>query len=472
MSRSRSRSVLVLLVICMAQFMVVADDTIVNTALPSIGRDLGLSERSLAWVVNAYLLLFGGFLLLGGRAADVLGRRRMFLVGLALFTLVSAVCGLARSDELLVGARGLQGLAGALLSPAALAILVTTFAEGPARTRALGVWAALLGLGAATGLLAGGAITETIGWRWVFFVNVPIGLAVLAASLRLLPADPGRRERATLDVPGAVLVTGGLLAIVYSVVESHEQGWTSALTLGGLAAGAVLLVAFALREGRAGDPLVPPRLVRRRSVSVSNAIMAFAAAGMFAMFFFVSLYMQLVHGWSPLRAGVSFLAFTFAFGLTSGVATKLMPRVGPRAMLAVGLLAAASGMLVLSRLGVDAGYWSALAPALALAGVGMGLGFVPLTAVATGGVAGRDAGIVSGLLSTCQQVGGAVGIAVLVTIASERTADVVAAGGGQAAALTEGFQAAFVVNGAMLLATIVLVPLLGRARVRAVTVPA
>jgi predicted MFS family arabinose efflux permease len=334
------------------------------------------------------------------------------------------------------------------------------------------VWAALLGLGAATGLLAGGAITETVGWRWVFFINVPIGLAVLAAAGRVLPADPPRAARAGLDAPGAVLATGGLLVLVYSIVESHERGWGSAWTLGGLALGAALLVGFAIRERAAGDPLLPPALARRRSVAASNAVMLVTAGGLFAMFFFVSLYMQVVQGWSPLRAGVSFLGFTLAFGATSGVATKLVQRVAPRVMLPIGLAVAAGGMLALTRLQPDSGYWETLLPAIALCGIGLGLGFVPLTAAATSGIDGRDAGLVSGLLSTCQQVGGAIGIAVLVTLASDRTADAVASGVPQLQALTDGFHLAFTVNAGLLLAAALVAPLIGRVRVTGVPVRA
>ncbi len=458
------RRALILLVICAAQFVAAVDDTIVNTALPTIRDDLGFSERSLSWVVNAYLLLFGGFLLLGGRAADVIGRRRTFTAGVALFGLFSMLCGLAGSSEWLVAARGLQGFAAALLSPAALSILMTTFPEGPDRTKALGVWASLLGLGAATGLVGGGAITEAIGWRWVFFINVPICLAVLIASRRALAPDPAAEDRARLDAPGAVLSTAGLLAIVFSVVEAPDAGWDSARTLGGLALGVVLLAAFAWRETRAPEPLVPPALVRRRSVAVSNAVMLLAAGGLYAMFFFVTLYMQVVQGWEPLRAGVSFLAFSGIFLVVSAIATKLVERVPMRAMISAGGALAAVGLLLMTRLEPGSSYVEALLPALLVAGTGMGLAFVPLTTAATSGVPERDAGLISGLLSTCQQIGGAIGIAVLVTVASDHTARLIADGTPAAEALSTGFHTAFRLDAALLLAAALLAPLLGRVR--------
>jgi len=460
-----SRRWLILAIICAAQFVASVDDTIVNTALPAIRADLGFGERELSWVVNAYLLTFGGFLLFGGRCADVLGRRRMFLIGVGAFWAFSALCGMSESSEVLVGARGLQGLSAALLSPAALAILMVTFPEGPQRTRALGVWAGLMGLGAAVGLAAGGAITETIGWRWVFFMNVPIGALVLLAALGLLPADAPRARRARLDVPGAVLATGGLLAIVFSIVGAPDHGWGSGRTVAGLAGGIVALGLLAWHERRARQPLVPPAVVARRTVVVANVVMLILAGGMFAMFFFVTLYMQLVHGWSPLRAGLSGLAFSLGFAAVSGVATRLVERVPPRVMVSAGGVVAALGLLLMTRLQPDSSYVGVLLPAFLVAAAGMGLAFVPLTAAATGGAAGRDAGVVSGLLSTCQQIGGAVGIAVLVTVASHHTAGLVAAGTAEAEALMAGFHAAFGVDAALLAVAALLAPLLGRVEV-------
>ncbi len=457
-----ARRWLILGVICAAQFVASIDDTIVNTALPAIRADLGVGESGLSWVVNAYLLAFGGFLLFGGRCADVLGRRRMFLAGVAAFAACSALCGVAGAPGLLVGARGLQGLSAALLSPAALAILMVTFPAGADRTRALGVWAGLMGLGAAVGLTAGGLITQTAGWRWVFFMNVPIGAVVLAAALCLLPADPARVRRATLDVPGAVLATAGLLAIVFSVVEAPDQGWGSARTLAGLLGGVLALALLARHERRAAQPLVPAAVVTRRPVVTANAVMLILAGGMFAMFFFVSLYMQVVAGWSPLRAGLSGLAFSLGFAAVSAVATRLVQRVPPRAMVAAGAVIAAVGLLLMTRLQPDSGYTGTLLPALLVAACGMGLAFVPLTAIATGGASGRDSGVVSGLLTTCQQVGGAVGIAILVTIAGHHTARLTAAGTPEVEALMGGFRVAFFVDAALLAVAAPLAPLLGR----------
>jgi EmrB/QacA subfamily drug resistance transporter len=469
------RPALMLLAICLAQFVVVVDDTIVNTALPSIGRDLGLPPGSLAWVVNAYLLLFGGCLLLGGRLADALGRRRMFIAGAALFGVSSLACGLAASAGLLVAARGLQGFAGALLSPAALSMLVTSFPEGPRRTRALGAWAALLGLGAVTGLLAGGLIAQTVGWRWIFYVNVPITVVVVAAARRLLPADAPRDARVNLDIAGATFVTGGLLAVVSAIVQSQERGSASGATITGLAVGMLLLTLFALRQTRAANPLIPRRVIARRTVLIANGATVLVAAGMFAMFFFASLYMQAVQGWSPLRAGASSLAFTVGFGMSTGVATRYLERTGPRRLLAAGLVLATVGLLLLSNLRAGDGYWSALAPAMATVGLGMGLAFVPLTALAThigasddandasGTGVASEAGVASGLVNSSQQIGGALGIAVLVTVSNDRTAQALANGIEQPVALTEGFQAAFAGSAVLLIASALLVPLLGRA---------
>jgi EmrB/QacA subfamily drug resistance transporter len=467
-----ARRWLILALVCCAQFLAAVDDTIVNTALPSIGADLGFGERRLSWVVNAYLLGFGGFLLLGGRAADVLGRARVFRTGVGLFTMFSVLAGVAASAELLIGARGLQGLSAAMLSPAALAIVVTTFPAGRERTTALGVWAALLGLGAATGLVAGGALTETAGWRWVFFINAPIGVAVLAASLRVLPADPPPARRARLDAPGAVLATAGLLAIVFTVVEAPEVGWGSARTLIGLALGAGLLVAFARHEQRAPAPLVPPAVVRRRAVAVANGVTLLAAAGLYAMFFFMTLFMQVVLGWSPLRAGLSGLGFSVVFLLVSGLATRLVERVPARAMIAAGSGVAAIGLLLWARTDPQSGYVDTILPAMSVAAIGMGLAFVPLTAAATSAATGPDAGIVSGLLSTSQQIGGAIGVAVLVTIASSETASMVAAGTPQMQAISDGFHVAFRIDAVVLLAAALLAPLLGRVRVTGPPLPA
>jgi EmrB/QacA subfamily drug resistance transporter len=424
--------------------MLLIDDTIVNVGLPTIGREMDLSETELSWVVNAYFLTFGGFLLIGGRAADLLGRRRMLSFSLFAFAAASLVAGLAPNGEVLVASRAVQGLAGALLSPAALAILLATFRDGPERTKALGVWAALAGVGAATGLLAGGAIIEALDWRWIFFVNVPIGLAALALVPRLIPADEPRTARRTSpDIAGAVLGTSGLLLLVYTVVETESYGWGATRTIVGLAGFAVLLVLFVLRERTAREPLVPGKLVARRHVAVANSVMAIGAIGMFAMFFFLTLYMQIAQGYSPLETGAAFLPFSFSIAITSGIVTKAMAKVDVRALIVPGLLIAALGLWLMRGLEPGDSYWGELAPLLALTAAGLGLVFVPILETATGGADEEDSGLASALLTTSQQVGAAIGIAILVTIASSRTDDLVAEGTNRVEALTDGFSAAF-----------------------------
>ncbi|HEY8581959.1 MAG TPA: MFS transporter [Capillimicrobium sp.] len=432
----------VLAVLCAAQFMVVADDTIVNVALPSVRADLGLEASELAWVVDAYLLLFGGFLLVGGRAADLLGRRRMFLIGTGLFTLVSLLCGLAADEGQLIAARGAQGLAGALLSPAALSLLLSTFPEGEGRTRALGMWGAIMGLAGGSGVLLGGVVSELLGWRWVFLVNVPLGLAILVAARRVVPPGAAAR-RGSLDLPGAALVTGGLLVALYAVMETRTHGWTSAHTLVGLGAGAALLALFALHESRAAEPLLPPALLRRRAALAAFGLIGLGAAALFAMFFFVSLYMQAVQGWGPLRAGASWLPFTAALLVTSGVVLQVLPGRPLRPFLAVGALVIAGGFVLLAQLEPGDAYLTALVPAMVAMGVGIGVLMVPMTAAATAGVGPELAGLASGLVTTFQQIGGAVGLAVLVTVASDRTAGLLGEGQPAGEAAVGGYASAF-----------------------------
>jgi len=457
------RAWLVLALVCAGQFMVILDDTIVNVALPSIRADLGLSEQGLAWIVDAYLLAFGGFLLVGGRAADLLGRRRMFAAGVALFTLFSLVCGLAGIGGVLVGARGLQGFAGAILSPAALAIVLATFPEGPDRTKALGIWAGLTGVAAATGVVLGGAIVELLGWRWVFFVNVPIGLAALALVRRAIPRSAGHRDGA-LDVLGAVTVTAGLLALVATVIETHTHGWLSAWTLGGFALAILLFAAFALRERRATCPLVPFAVVRRRATAAANGLMLTAAGALFALFFFLTLYMQVVQGWSALRTGLSYVPFSLTLAVASALVARAMARwrIQPRLLIATGSLIAAGGFLLMLRLEPGGSYAGELLPALMVVATGLGFAFVPLTTAATGGAGEHAGGLVSGLLTTSQQIGGALGIAVLVTLASDRTAHLLAEGAARADALAGGFHLAFLAAAGLLVAAAALAPLLGR----------
>jgi EmrB/QacA subfamily drug resistance transporter len=443
--RTAVRPGLVLLLVCVAQFVLLVDDTIVNVALPSIRGDLGFSESGLSWVANAYFLTFGGFLLVGGRAADLLGRRRMFVAGLALFALASTICAIAPSGGVLVAGRGVQGLVGALLSPAAFSILLTTFAAQPERNRALGAWAALSGVGAATGLVLGGALVELASWRWVFLINVPVLLCALAAVPRVLPASIDARERRAADVAGATLATSALLLLVFTIVETNGHGWGSARTLLGLAGAAALAAGFLARQRTAPEPLIPRALLRVRRIVAADALAFVAATGFFAMFFFLTLYMQSVKHWSALHTGLAYLPFSGMVTVTSGVLSRAIGHRSPRGLLVAGPLTIAVALWWMSRLEAGSSYAGALLPALLVGGLGIGLLFVPLLSAATGGVEDDDSGLASALVTTCQQVGAAVGIAVLVTIASHATHDRLHAGAAEPSALVEGFQRAFVV---------------------------
>jgi EmrB/QacA subfamily drug resistance transporter len=456
------RRMQVLVLVSIAQFMLLIDDTIVNVALPSIGKDLGMAEANLSWVVNAYFLTFGGFLLLGGRAADLLGRRRMLIVALVAFVGASLVAGLSGSGELLVTARAVQGLAGAFLSPAALSILLSTFRGESERAKALGVWAALTGMGAVTGLLAGGVLVETLDWRWVFFVNVPIGLAAVAVVPRIVPPDSRPDRRASPDWTGAILGTSGLLLLVYTVVETDRHSWDSPRTVGGLAMVGVLAALFGLRERSARQPLVPPALIGNRRVAIANCVTAVGAVGLFAMFFFLTLYMQNVQHWQPLRAGLSYLPFSLTIGVTSALVTRLIGRLSPRPLVVAGLLSAATGLWLLRGLEQGDSYAGELMPILVLTAFGLGLVLVPILEAATGSAGEQDSGLASALVTTSQQVGSAVGIAVLVTIATHRTNDRLATGAAPEYALVAGFQAAFTVAALILVAAAVLAALIGR----------
>jgi EmrB/QacA subfamily drug resistance transporter len=454
----------ILALVATAQFMLLIDETIVNVALPSIGSDLGLTESGLSWVVNAYFLTFGGFLLLGGRAADLIGRRRMLIAAMLAFGAASLVAGLAESGELLIAGRAAQGLAAALLSPAALSIVLNTFPAGPERTRALGVWAALTGLGAATGLLAGGLITELLDWRWVFFVNVPVGLAAAALVPRLVPADADRGGRTRPDWPGAVLGTGGLLLLVYTVVESESHGWGSARTLGGLAVVAGLAAMFVAREVTAREPLVPASLVGANRVALANVVIAMSSIGLFAMFFFLTLYMQNVQGWGALRTGLSYLPFSLVVLVVSGIVSNATGRLPRRPFLVAGLVTTAAGLWLFRGIEPGDSYLTGLMPIMLVAAAGLGLLFVPLFEAATESAGERDSGMASALATTSQQIGGAVGIAVLVAVATHRTDDQLAGQVAPAVALTDGFSAAFTVAAFILLAAALIATAIGPAR--------
>ena len=460
----------VLVLVCLAQFMVVLDATIVNVALPSIQTDLQMSDADLQWVVNAYTLLFGGFLLLGGRAGDLVGRKRIFLAGVVLFTVASLLCGVAQSDTWLVVTRGLQGLGAALVSPAALSIVTTTFREGAERTKALGVWAAIAVGGGAVGLLLGGILTDALSWPWIFFVNVPIGIAAFVLSLRLVPESKDERAHKSFDLAGAVTVTAGLVILVYGIVRSSESGWGSAEVLGLLAVATALLVGFVLIERRSPEPLVRLSIFSVSTVRGANVAMFLVASGLFAMFFFNTLYVQRVLGYSALEAGLAFLPFTAGIIIGSVISQKLVPAIGAREVPVLGIAVAVVGLLLFLRLSPESSYVVDLLPGIMLASIGMGLVFVPVTLIATSGIPADDAGLASGLFNTSQQIGGALGLAALSTFATSRTEDRLASLGGEptaaqtASALVDGFKLAWV--GTAILLVVGAVALLGLLRRR------
>jgi EmrB/QacA subfamily drug resistance transporter len=450
---------LVLVIACLAQFMVVLDATIVNVALPSIQRGLDFSPTSLQWVVNSYTLIFGGFLLLGGRAADLLGRKRLFMAGIALFSLASLFNGLAGSPATLIVGRGLQGLGGALVSPAALSIITTTFTDNTERTRALGVWSAIAAGGGAVGFVLGGILTDVASWPWIFFVNVPVGAIALALALRLVPESRQVGQQRGFDLAGAVAVTGGLVVLVFGIVKAQSYGWGSPRTIATLAAGAALLALFVAIERRSVAPLVRLSIFRVRTLAVADTVLLLVASGMFGMFFFVSLYVQEILGYSPLRAGLAFLPVTGGIVVGAGLAQQLIPRFGVRNVAIGGITLAAAGLAWLTRVPVHGTYVGDLLSGLLPMSIGMGLTFVPITLLGTGGVREEDAGLASGLFNTAQQVGGALGLAILSTLAASRTASALNAHVGLFAAKVAGYQVAFVAaaimlgSGAVILAT-------------------
>ena len=461
---------IVLVLVCIAQFMVILDATIVNVALPSIQTDLDMSDANLQWIVNAYALLFGGFLLLGGRAGDLIGRKRVFLAGVVVFTLASLVCGLAQNDTWLILARGVQGLGAALVSPAALSILTTTFKEGRERTRAMGVWAANAVGGGAVGLLLGGILTDALSWPWIFFVNVPVGVVAFVLSLRLVPESKDEEAHRSSDLAGAVTVTGGLIALVYGIVRSSQAGWGSVEVIGFMVLAAVLLVAFVVIEQRSAEPLVRLSIFAVRTVRGANVAMFLVACGLFAMFFFNTLYLQRVLGYSALEAGLAFLPFTAGIIIGAGLSQALLPRLGAREVPLLGLMLAIAGLLLFLRLTPDGDYLTDLLPGIMLASIGMGLVFVPVTLIATSGIPDGDAGLASGLFNTSQQIGGALGLAVLSTIATSKTTGVIEELGRRpseadtASALVDGFHLAWLGSAVLLAAGAVLLLVLLRRR--------
>jgi EmrB/QacA subfamily drug resistance transporter len=461
----------VLVIACLAQFMVVLDATIVNVALPSIQRGLHFSTSSLPWVINGYTLIFGGFLLLGGRAADLLGRKRLFAAGIALFSLASLLNGLAQSPTMLIVGRGLQGLGGALLSPAALSIITTTFTETGERTRALGVWSAIAAGGGAVGLLLGGVLTDLASWPWIFIVNVPVGVAALAATLRFVPESRAELEHRTFDLRGALTVTGGLVLLVYGIIKAQPWGWGSARTIGLIAGGIAVLALFVAFERRSKAPLVRLSIFRVRTLAVADLVLLLVASGMFGMFFFASLYVQDILGYSPLRAGLAFLPVTAGIVIGAGTAQQLIRRVGVRNLAIGGIALATAGLAVLTQLPVHGSYLGNLLSGLFPMSIGMGLTFVPITLLGTGGVSDNDAGLASGLFNTAQQVGGSLGLAILSTLAASQTSSLLhghVSHAATAAAQVSGYHVAFAAAAAMLgVGGVILALVLRRSHVRA-----
>ncbi len=426
MQKHTTHKGLILALLALAQFMIILDTSIVNVAIPSIANALHFAPQNLQWVVTAYTLCFGGFLLLGGRAADLFGRKRIFLAGLALFTLASLMNGLATTSGMLIAFRGLQGLAAAFMSPAALSIVITTFKEGKERNKALSVWGAVAAGGAAAGLLFGGVLTQYLNWRWNFFVNVPVGIVVLALVYRYIPESKADVDHTNLDLPGAVLVTSGLMVLVYGLVKAADYGWTSGKTFTFLAVAAVLLALFVLNERRAKYPLVPFNIFRIRNVTGANLTQLPIAAGLFSMFFFLSLYVQRVLGFSPVKSGLAFLPITIVIGITAGFASKLVGKVGYKKILMVSPLIIGAGLYTLSGIHVGGNYLQDVLPGLLIFASGMGFTFIAITIAATSGVPHDEAGLASGLLNTSQQIGGALGLAVLSTISASKASQFIA----------------------------------------------
>lgn len=441
LAEARDRRWIALILLCAAQFVVVLDASIVNVALPTIGSALDFTESSLPWVVNAYVLTFGGFLLLGGRLADLLGRRRIFMIGLVLFALASLVGGLATSSGQLIAARAVQGLGAALLSPAALSIVATTFKDGAERNKALGVWGAVAGSGGAAGVLLGGVLTEYVGWEWVLWVNVPIGIAAAAIAPTLLAETRDEGGVRHFDVAGAVTITAGLSSLVFALVDANEVGWGSTQTILTLAGSALLLAAFVVIETRSRAPLVPFSIFRVRTITGANVVGLLVGASLFSMFFFISLYMQQVLGFSAIKAGLSYLPLAVTIILSAGIASQLVTKVGFKPILAAGMALIAAGLLWFSRISADGSFLvDILGPSL-LAAVGLGFSFVPVTIAAVSGIADREQGLASGLINTSQQIGGALGLAILAAVSSSVTGNSL-----DPAVLTEGFQDAFLVG--------------------------
>jgi EmrB/QacA subfamily drug resistance transporter len=438
---------LALYILCLGDLMIVLDSTIVNVALPSIREDLGFSQTSLAWVVNAYLLTFGGFLLLSGRLGDIYGHRRLFLIGIALFTVASIACGVSTTPGLLVAARAVQGFGGAVVSAVALSLMMNLFTEQADRAKAMGIFGFVISGGGSLGVLLGGVLTDTLNWHWIFLVNVPIGVAVIILTLKLLPGAHGSPAGGRLDVAGAVTVTASLMLAVYAIVNGNDTGWTSAQTLGLLGAAVALLAAFIVIEARVRSPLIPLALFKLRNIVVANTVGILWAAAMFAWFFVSALYLQLVLGYSPLEVGLAFLPANLIMGAFSiGLSARLVMRFGFRIPLSAGLLVAAVGLVLFARAPVDGSFVVDVLPSMILLGVGAGMAFNPVLLAAMSDVDPSESGLASGVVNTAFMMGGALGLAVLVSLASSRTDSLRASAHGPLASLNGGYHAAFLVG--------------------------
>ncbi len=448
---------LALLLLACAQFVVVLDASIVNVALPSIGKDLKIDNDSLSWVINAYTLVFGGFLLLGGRLADLVGRKRLFMIGLVLFGFASLLGGLASNEGQLIAARALQGLGGALLSPAALSILTNTFREGSERNRALGVWGAVAGMGGAAGTLLGGVLTDSLGWEWVLFVNTPVTLLVAFGAFRVLEESKDAVER--LDIGGAVTITAGLSILVYALVDAPKQGWGSTRTIVLIIVALALIAGFVALERRIKHPLVPFGIFRNRTLTGANITAIFITMSLFSMFYFITLYLQQVLHYSPMKAGLAYIPLTVSIILAAGIASALTTKIGFKPVLSGGLVLVALGLVWFSQVSPDGTYVKDVVFPSVLAGLGLGFSFVPVTIASVTGVEPEEAGLASGLINTSQQVGGALGLAILVAIANSVTD-----GARDPGALTDGFQSAFLVGAGFAIVGAILSQVLIRTR--------
>jgi EmrB/QacA subfamily drug resistance transporter len=444
-TEDRNRKWQALAALAVAQFMVFLDETVVNVALPSIKVDLGFSEATLAWVVSVYIVVFGGLVLLGGRIADLFGRRRIFLAGTALFGAASLLDGLASSQSMLLAARALQGVGAALATPAALALVTTLFPAGAERVKALGLWSALSGLGFAIGILLGGVITEFASWRWVFLINVPVAIAALVVVPRLVEESRAAVARRGFDLAGAVAVTVGMTTLVYAAVKAPDYGWRSLETHALVGGAMVLLGAFAIIERRSSAPLIPPGFLARREAWVPNLLQLLLGVSALSTLFLLTLYVQQVLGYTPLEAGVAYLPLAAGVAAATGLANKVVPRVGPRVLALAGLAIASVGIALIGQAPVDGNYYVDVLPAMIVIGLGAGFSFVSITTAALGSIEDEAAGLVSGLLSTSVQLGGAFGVAALVALASERSADLIGSGSAPLAAQVGGLQLAFLV---------------------------